>query len=96
MQYEIVYLIVGILAGAAIGWLYAKQKTDAALSEAKTAMTRAQATAEALAEAREGEESMIREMRESEQKRVNELLKEEMKNIATQDVLLKCFQKKHL
>jgi DNA recombination protein RmuC len=77
-------LIVGILAGAAIGWLYAKQKTDAALSEAKTAMTRAQATAEALAEAREGEASMIREMRESEQKRVNDLLKEEMKNIATQ------------
>ena len=84
MQYEIVYLIVGILAGAAIGWLYAKQKTDAALSEAKTAMARAQATTEALTEAREGEESKIREMRESEQKRVNELLKEEMKNIATQ------------
>ena len=79
---DVVYLIVGILAGGTIGWLYARQKAYSEIAEARAAMSRA----EALAEARDSEDEKARAMLESEQKRVNELLKSEMENIATNSV----------
>ena len=79
MMLDVVYLIVGILAGGTIGWLYARQKAHSEIAEARTAMSRA----EALAEARDSEDEKARAMLESEQKRVNELLKSEMEIIAT-------------
>ena len=51
MQYEIVYLIVGILAGAAIGWLYAKQKANTEMSELRSATIHAVARENAREEA---------------------------------------------
>ncbi len=47
MELEIVYVIVGLLAGAAIGWLLAKQRTDSGPSEAETELVRVKARLEA-------------------------------------------------
>jgi DNA recombination protein RmuC len=55
MQYEIVYLIVGILAGAAIGWLYAKQKANTEMSELRSA------TIHAVAREKAREEAFVRD-----------------------------------
>lgn len=51
MELEIVYVIVGILAGAAIGWLLAKQRTESGPSEAETELVRVKARLEANEEA---------------------------------------------
>ena len=50
MLSEIVYIVGALLAGGAIGWLLAKQKTNHELSQAKSKLSRA----EALNEAKEG------------------------------------------
>ena len=44
---EIVYIVGGLLAGGAIGWLLAKQKTNQELSQAKSELSRANALNEA-------------------------------------------------
>ena len=43
MLSEIVYIVGALLAGGAIGWLLAKQKTNHELSQAKLELSRAQA-----------------------------------------------------
>ena len=51
MMLDVVYLIVGILAGGAIGWLLAKQKMDSGPSEAETELVKVRAQLEAREEA---------------------------------------------
>lgn len=80
MLLEIVYIVGALLAGGAIGWLLAKQKSNAEISSARAELSRA----EALHEAREGEDAKARELMEAERARVNELLESKFANIATQ------------
>ena len=51
MMLDVVYLIGGILAGGAIGWLLAKQKMDSGPSEAETELVKVRAQLEAREEA---------------------------------------------
>ena len=48
---EIVFAVVGILVGAVIGWLLAKQKMDSGPSEAETELVKVRAQLEAREEA---------------------------------------------
>jgi len=48
---EIVFVVVGILVGAVIGWLLAKQKMDSGPSEAETELVKVRAQLEAREEA---------------------------------------------
>ena len=77
---EIVYIVGGLLAGGAIGWLLAKQKTNQELSQAKSELSRANA----LNEANESGDEKTRELLNEERKRVNELLESRFENIATE------------
>ena len=58
MLSEIVYIVGALLAGGVIGWLLAKQKTNHELSQAKSELSRA----EALNEAKEGEDDKTRNL----------------------------------
>ena len=68
MQFEFVYLVIGIAAGIAIGWLLMKQKTSGELSETKLDLSRAQT----LLEARGDEDKRISEMIDAERKTAND------------------------
>lgn len=80
MLLEILYLVGALIAGGAIGWLLAKQKSNAEIIEARAELSRA----EALNEAREGEDVKTRELIDAERARVNELLESKFANIATE------------
>ena len=80
MQFEFVYLVIGIAAGIAIGWLLMKQKTSGELSETKLDLSRAQT----LLEARGDEDKRISEMIDAERKTANDFLKSEFKNLAAE------------
>ena len=80
MLSEIVYIAGALIAGGAIGWLLAKQKTNQELSQAKSELSRAKA----LNEANESGDEKTRELLNEERKRVNELLESRFENIATE------------
>tara|TARA_B100000029_G_scaffold218513_1_gene216340 strand:- start:2890 stop:4152 length:1263 start_codon:yes stop_codon:yes gene_type:complete len=69
MLLEIVYIVGALLAGGAMGWLLAKQKSNDELLEMKSDLARAQASVEVMAE---------------EHAKSLELVKAEMKNFATE------------